>query len=119
MKKILLVEDDRETSRVYSEYLTEFYEVQVADSAAQALTVAVEYRPDLILLDIMLPGGKNGFDFLSDLKNHQDIAQIPVIVLTNLDDQHQTAIDAGAAECFIKANNDFDTILAAIKKIIG
>jgi len=119
MKKILLVEDDQETSRVYSEYLTEFYEVQVAGSAAQALTSAVEYQPDLILLDIILPGGKNGFDFLGDLKNHQDTAHIPVIVLTNLDDQRQTAIDAGASECFIKANSDFDTILAAIKKIIG
>lgn len=119
MQKILLVEDDQETSRVYTESLSEHFEVQVARTAAEALTAAVEYQPALILLDIMLPGGKNGFDFLRDLKNHKDIAHIPVIVLTNLDDQSQTALEAGAQACFVKANVDFPEILSAIQTAIA
>ena len=115
MKKVLLIEDNQETSHAYSDYLVEQYEVRIARSAAEGLTVAVEYQPDIILLDIMLPGGKNGFDFLKDLKNNKNIAHIPVIVLTNLDDQRETALESGARACFVKANVNLSEVQAEIQ----
>ncbi|MEX0895549.1 MAG: response regulator [Patescibacteria group bacterium] len=118
MRKILLIEDDEATAQAYAESFSEEYSVEVATSAQQGLTQAIHSKPDLILLDIMLPGGKNGFDFLQDLKNNSQISQIPVVILTNLDDQRQAALDYGAQECFVKANTSIPEIEVAIEKLL-
>lgn len=118
MQRILLIEDDSATAQSYQESLSQKYSVDVAASANQGLTKAIAIKPDLILLDIMLPGGKNGFDFLTDLKNNSEVAHIPVIVLTNLDDQKQVALDFGAVDCFVKANVEFPEIEQAIETIL-
>lgn len=71
---------------------------------------------DLVLLDIMLPGGMNGFDVLEDLKRNQLTSSIPVIVLTNLDSERETALKIGAADYAVKANTSIEETVQKIKQ---
>src|SRR6266542_4381090 len=98
-KVILLVEDDLDIQRVYSEKLKmEGYEVSLAIDPPHALQLVEEVKPNLILLDIMMPGTMNGFDMLRHLKEDQRYKNIPVICLTNLDTEKEEAMQVGAAD---------------------
>lgn len=116
MKKLLLIEDDADSANSLAEQLAEQYEVSVARSGEDGLHDAQTYLPDIVLLDIILSGKINGFDVLRELKLNAKTSDIPVIILTNLDDQKNAALESGAEDCFIKANTTIDVIIAAIEK---
>lgn len=118
MKKILVIEDDLATNQAYSNKFSKTFEVVVATDGKDAFTKAIQQKPNLIILDIMLPGGLNGFDVLRNLKHNSLTANIPVIVLTNLSEQEEAAKEAGAVECLVKANTDIDKIESVISKYI-
>jgi len=83
-KKILLVEDDVALSQVYKSRLElEGFETREVNNGEDALSAAVEFRPDLILLDAMMPK-ISGFDVLDILRNTPDTTNIRVIMLTAL-----------------------------------
>lgn len=83
-KKILLVEDDTALAAVYKSRLElEGFDVQEVNNGEDALSTAVKFRPDLILLDAMMPK-ISGFDVLDILRNTPDTANIRVIMLTAL-----------------------------------
>lgn len=116
---ILIIEDDASLQRLYQEALSEAgYNIIISQTVADGLHQAKTRRPDLILLDIMLPGGQNGFDFLESLNRDPDLAPIPVIVLTNLDNQREVALSIGAADCLVKANIPLDQVVATAKKYL-
>lgn len=71
--------------------------------------------PDLVLLDIMLPGGLNGFDVLEQMKREETLRKIPVVILTNLDTEEKTSKLIGADDYIIKANTSLAEIVAKIK----
>ncbi|MBT9582054.1 response regulator [bacterium] len=82
---ILVVEDDPSVQRALQAILeNHHYQVKAVFSAEDALETLKEWRPALILLDLMLPG-LSGNDFLKELKQHTDLAQLPVVVLTAAD----------------------------------
>lgn len=82
--KILLAEDDRAISRVYAGGLTHSgFEVTVAANGAEVLEKIRADRPDLVLLDLMMPI-KNGFEVLEEMRKDNDLKDIPVIILSNL-----------------------------------
>ncbi len=84
MKKILLVDDEPDTLQTYSDLLTsEGYEVATASSGEQATRMIDGYRPDLILLDVMLPG-KNGVEVARELSGREDTREIPIVMITAL-----------------------------------
>lgn len=115
-KSILIVEDDTALQGILKEKLESFnFKVSQATSGQQAVTKIKEERFDLILLDIMLPGGMNGFDFLEQIKANPVLKEIPVIVLTNLDTEKKTALDIGAADYIVKANISLDDVVLKIK----
>ncbi|HSW89672.1 MAG TPA: response regulator [Patescibacteria group bacterium] len=117
MQTILIVEDDTQTQGLYKEALTQAgFETTVAGNIAQARTMVNEKPPDLVLLDIMMPGGENGFDFLETLQKDPHFKTIPVIVLTNLDSEEKTAKEIGAKEYLIKTNVSINEIIAAVKR---
>ena len=71
MAKILLIDDDEALCRMYQKELTaKGYEVFTAFDGRSGLTLVHNHKPDLILLDIMLPGEMNGFDVLEQLKKN-------------------------------------------------
>jgi CheY-like chemotaxis protein len=118
MKKVLIIEDDKQTQDLYRTKLeAEGYEVEVADDGKAAL-VAAQHKPDLIVLDLMLPGGMNGFDVLNQLKQDPELSQIKIIVLSNLSSEAETARDMGVAEYLVKANTSIQEVIDRIKKNI-
>jgi len=83
-KKILLVEDDTALAAVYKSRLElEGFEIREVNNGEDALSAAIEFKPDLILLDAMMPK-ISGFDVLDILRNTPDTTNIRVIMLTAL-----------------------------------
>lgn len=119
MKKILIVEDDSQLSRAYEQKFSGNYSVTIVDDGAAAVAKARELVPDLILLDIMLPGEMNGLEVLQKMRETSELASIPVIVLTNLDNQKEEALALGATAYYVKADSDLKSLSGLVDNIIG
>jgi len=105
-RRILLIEDDRFLRRAAEASLKrKGFVVRTAVDGEEALKLAATERFDLILLDLILPKVQ-GFEVLRGLKSQSQTASIPVIVLSNLGQEHdvQQAIALGAMAYFVKAN---------------
>jgi len=119
MKKILFIEDDADMVVLYRDALKgKDVHVIEARTGKEGLTKVDLEQPDLIILDIMLPGGMNGFDVLEQLKVNPDTKGIPVIVLTNLDSEEEVAKKIGAVDYRIKSNTSLGDIVELIEKHI-
>ncbi len=120
-KNILLVDDDPLVIRMYQNKLTkDGYAVKIASNGEEALIQVMKERPDLILLDIMMPK-MNGVETLKALKGEEKTKGIPVIILTNLDDNPEdveTAKNLGALDYVVKANITLKTLSEKIKKVL-
>lgn len=103
MSKILLIEDDLDIQKIYSETLRlKGFDVIAVTTGTQGLKMARTMKPNLIILDIILPKGISGFDVLNELKRNEGLKNIPVIVLTNLETEKQVAKTLGISEYLIK-----------------
>lgn len=103
-KKILIVEDDMALFNMYSvELKIKGYDVLNVNDGLQALPKAKDYQPDIVLLDIMLPG-MNGLNILTELKSDPQTSEVPVIMLTNYgsEDNVKKALESGAADYIMK-----------------
>lgn len=119
MHKILIAEDDNLVQNIYHNILTkEGFKVIQAFNGKQALSLVKSEQPNLIILDIMLPGGMNGFDVLERLKMDEKLKNIPVLVLTNLDTEEKVALSIGAADYIVKANISIKEVVDKIKKYL-
>lgn len=107
MNKILLIEDDAFLSNMYNTKLSlEGFEVLEVSEGEKGLRLAKKNQPDLILLDLILPGSLDGFEVLETLKKEKKTQNIPVIVLTNLGERNhiEKALKLGVADYLIKAH---------------
>lgn len=119
MKQIVIIEDDPQLQLVYTSLLTNAgYTVTCEAAGHQGLTLIRSQRPDLVLLDIMLPDGINGFDVLEDMKRTVETKDIPVIMLSNLDSEGESAKNVGADAYFVKVNTPNELLLSTIKKLL-
>lgn len=117
MKNILIIEDEPSLTNAYEQKLGQDYELSIAVDGPQASQALKTKVPDLILLDIMLPGGKNGYDILREIKQNPKTNKVPVIIVTNLpESERETAMAEGATEFLLKANTSLDKIVETIKK---
>lgn len=120
MKSILLVEDNDLITKLYKDKLEKAgYNIDSVVTTASATELLLKNKYDLVLLDIMLPGGENGFDLLEKMKKDERLKSIPVIVVTNLDDQEKIAKDIGADDCLVKSNINLNILLDKISALIG
>ncbi len=120
-KRIVVVEDETALLTVLIEWLkTEGYEAFGAPTGQEGIALIKQHLPDLILLDIILPG-KNGFEVMKELSLDEATAKIPIVILTNLGDQQerQTALSLGAKGYLVKAENDFPSINKMIKSVLS
>lgn len=118
-KKILLIEDDPDIQKMYSNKLNfEGYHVIQAIDGKDGLLKAKTENPDMVLLDIMLPRGMNGFDVLEEIRKDQALQNVPVIVLTNLDSEQKVAEKVGATAYLVKANTDLTELIKLIKQYL-
>jgi len=119
-KKILVVEDDKRIVMALAVRLKgKGYDVVAAYDAFMAMTIAMHHRPDLVLLDISMPGG-NGFMVAKRLQNEATTAGIPLIFLTASKQPglRENAQDLGAVGFFEKPYEAED-LLAAIDGALG
>lgn len=119
-QKILIVEDDSFLLGMYSTKLSlEGFEVIAAADGEKGVRQAKKAKPDLILLDLMLPK-KDGFSVLQDLKQDPATKAIPVIVLTNLGQKSDIdrCFSLGAADYLIKAHFIPSEVILKIKKVL-
>ena len=115
--KILLVEDDPFLGGMYVTKLElEHFEVSLATDGESGIEQAKSFRPDLILLDILLPK-KDGFSVLKELKADPVTMGIPVILLTTLGQKQDVVkgLDAGDVDYLIKAHFLPSEVIANIK----
>lgn len=120
-KRILLVEDDKLLRDLMVFKLeSEGYTVLEATTVETALEQTRQRHPDLIFLDIILPG-KDGFLFLEEIKQDPRIAHIPVVVLSNLgqDSEVKKGLDLGAKDYLIKAHFTPSEIVEKIKEVMA
>ena len=120
MKKILFVEDEPTLQKAVGEILTqEGFEVLSALDGEEGLELIKKEKPDLILLDLILPK-KDGFEVLKEMKEDEDLKDIPVIVLTNLEGMSdvEKAMSLGATTYLVKANYELENVIAKIKKTL-
>lgn len=120
MKKILFIEDESALQKTFGEILTqEGYQMISALDGEIGLRLAGDEKPDLILLDLILPK-VNGFDVLRKLKEDKETKDIPVIVLTNLEEVRNVdkAIELGATTYLVKASYSLKEIVEKIKKAL-
>ena len=121
MKKILFVEDESALQKTFDDVLRqEGYEIVPALDGEIGLSLAKSTKPDLILLDLILPK-LNGFEVLKRLKEDKETKEIPVIVLTNLEDMAdiERALELGATTYLVKANYSLKEVIEKIKKTVG
>jgi len=119
-KIILVVEDDPVLGVMYKTKLeAEGYTIVSAVNGVDGLNNAKQVKPDLILLDIMLPQ-LDGFSVLEELKEDAKTKKIPVILLTNLgtDEDKAKGKQLGAADYLVKADYTPEQISAHIKKFL-
>ncbi len=119
MYRVLIIEDEPAYSKILAETFTkEQFAVTVAKDVKEGILEVVKNHFDAILLDIMLPGGMNGFDLLERLKASKSTKDVPVIVITNLATEEVVAKKIGAACYFIKAETTIEQIVLKVKELI-
>lgn len=121
-KTIFFIEDEKPLVQSLSEFLhNRSYLVEAAYNGKEALEKLPIIRPDLILLDIVMPE-MSGIDFLKQLQNGaSEFANTPVIVLTNLqgDEENFKKLGLKVAGYFVKANTPLEELANKIKAILG
>ncbi len=119
--KILLIEDDIFLSSIYSKkFESEGFEMLIALDGEKGLKLALSKKPDLILLDLLLPG-IDGFEVLRTLQKNKETQRIPVILLTNLNQKEDidNGLALGAADYIIKTHFMPSEIVEKVKKFLG
>lgn len=120
-KNILLVEDEQALQKIYSNKLRNSgFNVSVAITGDEALRKAQTELPDIILLDLILPG-KDGFVVLEELKQQDTTKDIPVVILSNLGQESDIARgkQLGAIDYLVKADVGLMDLVEKVKKYLG
>ncbi len=121
MKKILIIEDEQTLQKTLGDILKkEGYEIINALDGEIGLRLAKTKKPDLILLDLILPKVL-GFDVLKNLKQDPETKEMPVIILTNLESMEnvEKALMLGATTYLLKTEYSLKELIEKIKKTLG
>jgi len=120
MKKILIIEDDPFLSEMYAaKFIENNFETEVASDGKLGLVKIEEFRPDLVLLDIVLPK-MDGFEVLKKIKEKEKLKEIPIVLLTNLGQKNEVekGLALGAQEYIIKAHFTPTAVVTRVKEIL-
>lgn len=121
VKKILIVEDDQLLLKIlFDEFEKNNFKVFLASNGQEGLEKALYEKPDLILLDIVMPV-MDGLTMLKKLRAQKEGASIPVMILTNLSGAEtiEKGVQSGSYDFLVKANWDLKDIVNKVKSKLG
>jgi DNA-binding response OmpR family regulator len=121
MKKVLLIEDDPFLSSLLkNRFAKEGLEVMHARDGQEALDALQTFKPDIILLDIILPK-KSGFEVMEGIRQDPQLQNAPIIIISNLGQPEdvQKGQELGAVEYFIKAKTSIDDLVGNVVSFLG
>jgi DNA-binding response OmpR family regulator len=124
MARILIIEDDEILVEMYeAKFKMEGFEVEKALNGKDGLELLKKDKPDLILLDILMPE-MNGFEFLKNIKKEPSYHSVPVILLTNLGDpeidmDREMAYALGVRDYLIKSRHTPDEVVKRAKDVLA
>lgn len=117
--KVFYVEDDQMISDLVSTKLTSSGCIPYTTAnGAEAIEMAKQYTPDIIILDLMLPG-LTGEEILITLKSLEDLKHIPVVIFSNKSEESikEKVMKLGAAKYYVKAATDLNMFVAELKEL--
>jgi DNA-binding response OmpR family regulator len=120
-KIVLIVEDEPILTKLYREKFEQAgFIVEVAGNARQGVALAKRTKPDIVLLDILLPE-ENGLYFLQEVRTDRVLADLPVIIFSNYRNTiiEESAKRLGVSEYITKANFDPDEVVDKVKKVLN
>ncbi len=120
MKKILIIEDDQLVANIYrNKFLLEDFRVETALDGLAGLELARTFRPDVVILDLMLPK-MTGVELLKQLRSEPESEKLPVIVFSNtyLTNMVQEAWKAGATKCLSKASSTPKQLIETVRSLL-
>ena len=118
IKRVLVVDDEKDLRDAIQTALSyEGFEVETAEDGVDGYNKMREFKPDLVLLDIIMPK-QNGIDTLKAVRKEEWGKDVPIIIMTVLDDLMKVseALDAGASEYLVKTDISLGTIVEKVKK---
>jgi len=119
-KRILIVEDDLQISKVYEIQLQrEGFSTVLARNGEEAVELFSAQKPDLIILDLMIPK-RDGFSVLKEIRENSKNSTLPILIISNLgqNDDKKRAMDLGATEYLIKIDHPIQEIIDKVKKYL-
>lgn len=121
MSKIFLIEDDAFLRKIYEKKLAEHegWTVLTAENGEEGLQKIFTEKPDLILLDVMLPG-KDGFQIITEIKQQEGLKEIPVIITTGLGQESDVkkGLDLGAVDYLTKDGTTVERIIEKVEQYL-
>lgn len=121
MSKVLLIEDDPLIVNIYSTYLkNQGHEVQAVTEGSEALKIALDFKPQVIILDLMIPK-MGGTKILEELRARDIFKKTPILVYTNLSskEKEEEILSKGATEFLSKADTNPKDVAAKIKNYLS
>lgn len=120
-KRILVIDDDKNLCEIFKTALeSKGYVVETAVNGEEGMTKAMNFKPELVLLDIMMPQ-IHGFHVLDILKATPQTKNIKVLILSALSDPKiiSKAKDFGSVGYLVKSDTDMEGIIKTIEKVLG
>lgn len=120
MSKILLIEDDIFLSSLLkNRFQKEGFDIQLVGDGNEAMKAVKDQKPDLILLDIILPG-KSGFEVLEEMRTDPHTARIPVMIISNLGQESdvEKGKELGVVDYLVKSRVSIDFLVQKAKELL-
>lgn len=121
MKTIIVAEDDTLLSTILvKNFQNAGFDALAAHDGVMAIDMVKSKHPDLLLLDILMPG-KDGFEVLEDIRNDPQYKELPVIVLTNFDSEEYIARAKSyhVVDCLLKIHSTPKSIVERVDQVLG
>lgn len=116
MKRVLLVEDDRWQAEHSKLVLKKAgFDIEIAHSSIEAMDLIDKFEPNIIVLDMMLPGA-NGLTLVHEIRSHADLADLPIILCSSVSLDHASLAPYGIITALDKTLMTADDLVVAVKK---
>lgn len=120
MAKILVIDDSPALLELYEFTLSsEGHKVETAKDGVEGLKKVEKFKPDLVLLDILMPN-KDGFETLAEIRKNEGTKEIPVLLLTNVDEQSKVeeGLKLGATDYIVKFQQTPNQVVEEIRQVL-